>query len=448
MLQDSQISSGDDTKTNRLNKYKKKIEIRIFPLLPVSKSFTDISGKRRLRGSSKEDKRNQIMLPKLNKRYTNGINLNKRPYDSDQASEITDIESNIDQRTIDDESMYSFARYHDSANSQNLTINTRMKKHIRATYNTEHEFLDRELFEMKSKYKSFQKKHFNFMKSLESKDGDNFSEIEYLANIREIITEYEKKSKIKNIESDILEKRTRNLNQPQYLSYTRRFLKFKHNIETTIIDLIERMKDLYYDHISKCCCNFSSLDYHLLKLNETNNNEIIEEEFLEEIIDENLEINNTLSVYKSNNKKSQKPFNVKVIYDYDDLVKQYNDAIKAEFHDINKIIAKQNSFITSFYSFIRMRINYVGLCVEVLKKVEIILKKFFEWVKQDKKYLDNLTECIEHMQREGKEKDTRRLYLQAKLQIVQKKVNKANKEVELLRRRQTECIRYVSFANF
>lgn len=441
MLQDSVISSGDDKNSQTIDSLRKKIEIRIFPLLPV------MAREKRLRSSSrsKVDTRASPGLPRIiNKHSAMTSSHSRKQFDVDiLVSEMSDLES-IDVKTIDDESIYqtSFLQNRDS-DSTRATANNRQRKSIRPSYNTEHEFLDRELFEIKSGYKKFKKKHSKYIKA-ETSDGDSFNEIEYLDCLKELVKEYEKKSKLKNIEDDILFKKTRNLKNEAFLTYTRSCLKFKFSFEKHIIELIERMKDLYYDHINKCCCNFSSIDYNLVKSSE---NDIIEEEFFEEIEDDkSSRANSIVNSYQKALNKNNNPnrnFNINVIYDNDKMVKQLNDIVKSEFHDINKLLAKLNSIIGSFYTFIRMRLSYVTACNQVLKKIEIILKTFFEWVKQDKKFLDNLTECIEYMQRKSKEKEKKHLLLQSKLQSVHKKAGRVNKDIDMLKKRHSECVRYV-----
>ena len=444
MLQDSVISSGDDTKNKSVENFRKKIEIRIFPLMPMMNS----EEKRRARSTSRSrsDQRSST-LPKIhNKRFTAAATQSRRQFDTDTiVSSMTDMESNFDARTIDDESIFqsSFVNNRDSNSSKVTANNIKIKKNIRPSYNTDHDFLDRELFEIKSAYKNFKKKNSKFIK-LETSDGDSFNEIEYSESLRDLIKEYEKKSKLNNIEKDILLQKTRSLSHTEsYLTYTRRFLKFRYNFEKHIVEIIERMKDLYYDHISKCCCNFSSIDYNNLgKANELLINEIIEEEFFEDIEDESPRANSIVNSYhQALNKNTPKTLNINVIYENDNLIKQYNEIVKNEFHDINKILAKINSVISNFHMFVRMRLAYVKMCGEVINKIEIIIKTLNDWVKQDKKFLDNLTECIDHMQRKGKHKERRHLLVQSKLQIVQKKANKVHREIDTLRKRQNECIR-------
>jgi hypothetical protein len=170
-------------------------------------------------------------------------------------------------------------------------------------------------------------------------------------------------------------------------------------------------------------------------------NEIIEEEFFEDMEEDSPRTHSIVNSYQQAlNKNGSKILNINVIYENDALIKQYNEISKNEFHDINKIIAKLNSIIGNFQMFIRMRLAYVKMCEEVLSKIEVIIRTFYDWVKQDKKFLDNLTECIDHMQRKSKHKERRHLLVQSKLQIVQKKANKVHREIDMLRKRQNECM--------
>jgi hypothetical protein len=386
-------------------RHRKKLDI-MFPLLPTM----DSSSKKSISDTniSKKKESRRGTLPRLPTRR----NQNRKQYDS-----VTEISEYGSFRTDDESS--TIINYN--------TNNGKHRPHIRASFNTEHEFLERELSEMKDDFKKFRKKHLGSI-MVEANDGDNFNEIEYIEKLKECINEYEKKSKLKCLENDILYKKVQYLSQA-HLDYTKRFAKFKNSFETKILSLIERIKDLYFDHISKCCCNFSSIDG--IKFHD---NEIIEEEYF---CDDN-------SVIQTNvGSKYKNKFYINVIFDYDTNVKKFNDHAKSELKEINKLVAKQSSFTETFLMFIRQRVSYVGLCEEIVRKCEDLVKNFFEWTKQDKKFLDRLSECIEDMQRESKEKDSKRLYLQSRLHLVQKRLQKTNKDIELLRRKQAEFGQYV-----